>query len=550
MANSLNAKDPVYLKLLDTFSALYEKNGVDYNHLRLIVETKILMDGREPNLIMQNGKDKEEKNAFFSSLIWYVIISSFVIGALFVSDSLIVQYTIYFGYLFVMLLSTTIASFSSILLDTKDQVLIGTKPVSGQTLSAAKATHVFVYLFSLTLALGGPVMVASYFINGFIVGLLVTLLTIVFSFWTLLFTLVIYATILKKFDGEKLKNIISYSQIGLSIFTILGYQLVGQLFNLIDFSIVYQPKIWHLPLFPLWFAAPLGLVQEGWNGYYLFYTVLFITATTLFFFYYKKSSVQLEQNIQKLTNQNENLKEHTYWMNQTKTILCSTPTEKAYYQFTWKIIQNEREFKTRVYPPLAVSFILPLFFSFNSLSSGMNLTDIRNQGFPYAVYITLFMVPQLVASLSYSSSYKGAWIFQMSPVNTNGLFVRGAGKAVWMRLIVPFYLTLSVFLVFLYGWDDLAIVLNGFLATTVVFFGYLKRSMKSYPFSKKFTAADANKGFMPILVLFFITGLVGLTNFLFDRFLPFGSWIMTFLLLISMFHYLFGKHNLFHFTQD
>ncbi|SEK51347.1 hypothetical protein SAMN04488700_1680 [Carnobacterium iners] len=550
MANSLTSKDPLYLKVLDIFSSLYEKSGVDYKQLRLIVKTKILMDGREPNLIMQNGKNKEEKNAFFSSLIWYAIISSFVIGALFVSDSLIMQYTIYFGYLFVMLLSTTIASFSAILLDAKDQVLIGTKPVSGQTLSAAKATHVFVYLFSLTLALGGPVTIATYFVNGLLAGLLVTILTVIFSFWTLLFTLVIYATILKKFNGEKLKNIISYSQIGLSIFTILGYQLVSQLFSLVDFAIVYQPKIWHLPLFPLWFAAPLGLLQEGMNGYYLFYTLLFITATTLFFFYYRKNSAQLERNIQKLTNQNENLKEHNYWMNQTKTILCSNSTEQAYYQFTWKIIQNEREFKTRVYPPLAVSFILPLFFSFNSLASGMTFTDLRNQGFPFAVYITLFMVPQLVASLNYSSSYKGAWIFQMSPVNNDGLFVRAAGKTVWMRLIVPFYVALSVFLVFLYGWNDLAIILNGFLATTVVFFGYLKLAMKSYPFSKEFTAADANRGFMPILVLLFITGLFGLANFLLDRFLPFGSWIMTLLLLISTFYYLFGKHKLFRFSQS
>ncbi|WP_034549778.1 hypothetical protein [Carnobacterium funditum] len=545
----LDSKEPIYLRILDLFSSLYEKNGVDYRQLRLIVQTKILMDGREPNPMMRNGTNKKEKNSFFASLIWYFIISIFIVGTLFIGESLILQYTIYFSYLFVMLLSTTITSFSSILLDTKDHILIGTKPLTSQTLSAAKATHVFIYLFSLTLALGGPVTIATYFVHGLLTGLMVTTLTFIFSFWTLLFTLVVYATILKRFNGEKLKNIIAYSQIGLSIFTILGYQMVGRIFDLVDVSISYRPKIWHLPLFPLWFAAPLGLLQEGLNRYYILYTLLLISATILFFFYYKKNSAQLEQNIQKLSDQNNPVKEHNYWMNQTKRILCFNNVERAYYQFTWKIIKNEREFKTRIYPSLAVSFILPLFFIFNSFSSGMTLNDIRNNSFPYSVYITLFMVPQLVTSLNYSSSYKGAWIFQMSPITNDGLFVRGAGKSIWMRLVVPFYAVLGMLLVFLFGWDDLSIIVNGFLATTVVFFGYLKATIKTYPFSKKFTAADSAKEFIPIILVFIVIGLLGLLNFWINSFIPLGSWLLTLILAISTLYYLFVPYKNIRFNQ-
>ncbi|WP_332517030.1 hypothetical protein [Carnobacterium sp.] len=543
MLKPLPSKEPLYLKILDAFSSLYEKNGVDYDQLRLIVKTKIMMDGREPNPIVQSGKNKEDKNSFFSSLILYFIISAFMIVILFFGDSLILQYTFYFSYLFVMLLSTMIASFSSILLDTKDQILIGTKPVTGQTLSAAKATHIFVYLFSLTVALGGPVTIASYFVHGLIAGLLVTLLTIIFSFWTLLFTLVIYAAILKRFNGEKLRNIIAYSQIGLSIFTILGYQLIGRIFDIVDVSIVYQPEFWHIPLFPLWFAAPLGLLQEGANTYYVLYTLLFVVATVLFFFYYKKNSAQLEQNIQKLTDQNESIKEHNWWMNRTKNVLCLTKTERPYYQFTWKIIQNEREFKTRVYPSLAASFIIPFIFIFNSFSSGMTLSDIRENSFPYSVYITLFMIPQLASSLHYSSSYKGAWIFRMSPQSDDGLFVRAAGKAVWMRLIVPFYAVLGGLLLFLFGWDDLSVILNGFLATTVIFFAYLKATMKTYPFSQKFTAADSTNEFVMIILLFLFAGLLGLINFFTRSFIPLGSWLMTLILAVSALYYLFKTYK-------
>ncbi|WP_192986563.1 hypothetical protein [Carnobacterium mobile] len=543
MLKPLPLKEPIYLKALDLFSSLYEKNGVDYDQLRLIVKTKIMMDGREPNPIMQSKKDTTEKNSFFSSLILYFIISIFMIAILFFGDSLIVQYTFFFSYLFIMLLSTMIASFSSILLDTKDQILIGTKPVTGQTLSAAKATHVFVYLFSLTLALGGPVTLATYFVHGLIAGLLVTLLTVIFSFWTLLFTLVIYAAILKRFNGEKLRNIIAYSQIGLSIFTVLGYQLVGRLFDIFDVSIMYQPKIWHIPLFPLWFAAPLGLLQEGANRYYVLYTLLFVVATLLFFFYYKKNSSQLEQNIQKLTDQNESIEEHNRWMNRTKNVLCLNQAERPYYQFTWKIIQNEREFKTRIYPSLAISFILPLIFVFNSFSGGMTLNDIRSNSFPYSVYITLFMVPQLAGSLKYSSSYKGAWIFQMSPRSNDGLFIRAAGKSVWMRLLVPFYVVLGSLLLFLFGWDDLSVILNGFLATTIVFFGYLNTTMTTFLFSQKFTAADSTNDFVMIILLFITAGLFGLINFWVSSFNPIGSWLMTLILAVIAFYYLFKAHK-------
>ncbi|WP_313469112.1 hypothetical protein, partial [Carnobacterium sp.] len=71
MLKPLPLKEPIYLKALDLFASLYEKNGVDYDQLRLIVKTKIMMDGREPNPIVQSKKNATEKNSFFSSLILY-----------------------------------------------------------------------------------------------------------------------------------------------------------------------------------------------------------------------------------------------------------------------------------------------------------------------------------------------------------------------------------------------------------------------------------------------------------------------------------------------
>ena len=533
-------QDSIILKTMDFFKMVYLKNDIDYTTLRLIIENKLIIDGRQPNLLGQDQSAKKEGNSFFRSLGAYLLISCSTVIFLFIGNSWIWQYTSYFGYLFFMLLSNLIASFSNILLDTRDYELLGTKPISKKTLNAAKTTHVLIYLLAFTLTLGGPVMVATYFVNGLVAGLLVTILTIVFCFWTLLFTLGIYSVVLMKFDGEKLKNIISYTQIGLSIFMVVGYQLLGRIFDLVDVFVIYVPQLWHIFLFPIWFAAPLGMLQDGVTNYYVFYTILMIALSIIMALFYQKNASKMEDNLLQLSASNKESSEKTsQWLSVSKKLICRQPEESPYYHFTWKTIQNEREFKTRIYPSLLTSFILPVILIFNSFSDGFNLNELKEMNLAYYLYFTLLLVPEIVASMKYSTYYKGAWAFQLSPKSHKPYFVIAAGKAVWMRILCPLFLIAGVVFLFLFGWDALSVTLNVFLALTSSFFIYLTATMKYYPFSQERNATNNAEGCITSILFIVMAGVIGLVNFALDSYIPYGGWIMTAILLVVTLKLLF-----------
>lgn len=72
-------KDFKVLKILDKLRFFYEKLGVDYDILRLIINTKLTMDGRRKATVFNNERKKKkgESNEFYKSLILYAFIGIF-----------------------------------------------------------------------------------------------------------------------------------------------------------------------------------------------------------------------------------------------------------------------------------------------------------------------------------------------------------------------------------------------------------------------------------------------------------------------------------------
>ncbi len=57
------------------------------------------------------------------------------------------------------------------------------------------------------------------------------------------FTAILYYFILKIFDGEKLKDIINYFQIVLSVVLALGYQIIPRVFDFTSVNVNFKIKM-------------------------------------------------------------------------------------------------------------------------------------------------------------------------------------------------------------------------------------------------------------------------------------------------------------------
>src|SRR5690625_1980111 len=245
------------LKILDFFQLLFKKFKIDYPLLRNILAVKLLMDKRRIPTIFADVKEKNG-NPFIKSLWIYALYGLILVYFVF-GESYMLQMSIIFGVALFILMTALIADFSSVILDTRDQVIMGTKPIDQRTIGVAKFMHIFIYLTLLTGAFTIIPILFMLFVQGFVFTVLFVVMLVLFMFFIIALTSLVYIFVLKFFNGEQLRNVINYIQIIFAIGIIIGYQVIIRTYGYIDVHATYVFTWWHAILPPFWFAAPFEL---------------------------------------------------------------------------------------------------------------------------------------------------------------------------------------------------------------------------------------------------------------------------------------------------
>ena len=119
---------------------------------------------------------------------------SFIVSGI---HSLVLSMIMMHAYILFMMAMTLITDFSSILLDTTDNLVILPRPVNSRTLFVARLVHILVYLLQFTMALALFPVIFIFMTYGFIVGI-VSIVTVVLTVTFAVFiTYLLYATILR-----------------------------------------------------------------------------------------------------------------------------------------------------------------------------------------------------------------------------------------------------------------------------------------------------------------------------------------------------------------
>ncbi|MDI9215162.1 hypothetical protein, partial [Clostridium tertium] len=438
------------IRLLDRLRGLYEKAGVDYEIFRIILKAKLTMDGRRKATVFNNEAKKKngESNEFYKALIIYAFIGLFLGLMLIFKMNLMYQMTVYFSAIMFMILTIFISDFSYVILDVRDKNILATRGVSSKTINAAKITHVTIYIIYLTLSLVGVSLIIS-FKQGIGYFLIFLIEIILIDIFMIIVTALTYLLVLKFFDGEKLKDMINFVQIGLSIVMVLIYQIVPRLFGVIDLNnITYNKQFWHLLLPPMWFAAPLSIIGgEGITIYKIVMSVLAILIPIISILIYLKLTPTFEKHLQKLNNNNEKVNEKSKGLIRLGKIICKDRVERAFYNFSIGIINSEREFKLKVYPNVALGVIFPFLFMAIGFQ-GESISSIRNSlinsKFYLSIYSFAFIIPNILMMLRYSEKYNGAWIYEVAPIKKISSIYKGVIKGALFKLIIPPYIIISI----------------------------------------------------------------------------------------------------------
>lgn len=504
-------KDFKVLKFMDRFKGLFKSFGIDYDTMRKILQVKLTLDGRRVPTVMNNNSSKNEGNSIIKSLGFYILLGLVLVPFVISNQNYLFQMSFLFGILMFMMMTILISDFSSVLLDLRDKDIILSKPVDGKTLSAAKTIHIMIYMFFITFSFTGPSLAVSLYRNGFLFFIIFLLSIILMDLLIVALTALLYLLILKFFDGEKLKDIINYVQIILTIALSVGYQLIGRLFDFSNImNIDFVPKWWQYLLPSMWFGGPFELIlKRNYDPHIIFFSVLAVIVPILAIIIYVKLTPTFEDNLQKLNSSSGIVKAKNKGFNyHLSQLACRTKEEKTFFRFATNMMKKERDFKLRVYPSLGLSLVFPFIFL---------LSDLKNEGWEYIassklyfnIYFIGLMIPTVLMMIGYSNKYKGAWIYKILPFNDTSAIFKGTIKAFIINLLLPMYIFESIIFMIIFkgriGLDLIIIFINIVLFTAICFI-ILEKTL---PFSEPFESANKSGKFIIIPLFLTIAALAG-----------------------------------------
>ncbi|MFF2753944.1 hypothetical protein ACFVR1_09380 [Psychrobacillus sp. NPDC058041] len=523
------------LRILDHFKGIFRKLGIDYEVMRKIVQLKLTMDSRRMPTIFNGSKVKKEGNQFLKSLWVYALYGLILLTPfLFLGSQYIFLISIMFSLLMFILMTSMISDFSAVLLDIRDKNIIHTKPINTKTLNAAKIVHILIYIFLLTGSFVGIPLIISIFTSGikfFFIFLIEIVLT---SCFAVVLTAFVYLFILRFFSGEKLKDIINYVQILLTIGIMVSYQLVARSFEFINLKITYTFEWWHLLLPPIWYGAPFELIlNKDYSAHIIILSILAFIAPILAILFYIRLMPAFERNLSKLlsdstTRKQKSRKIDKFWAR----ILCKTDEERTFFLFSSLMMKHERELKLKIYPQLGFAFIFPLIFLFNEMRI-RSLDEIGKGNMYLVIYFSLMMIPTVVHMLQFSGTYKGNWIFLAAPVQDKASIYRATLKTCIVKFFLPVFVILSVLFIWLFSiriLSELLIVMLVAIVITLISYQMLNREV--YPFSNShehMQDASAYKIFASMLVI----GMFVLVHVIVSK-IPYGLYGYMAILIIGI----------------
>lgn len=526
-------KDFYILKILDLFKGIYKGLGINYEIMRLIVQSKLIMDGRRGQNILNQEEEVKDKNSFYMSLIIYAVVGGISAPIILMDTNPIIKMSLYFSFFMVLILSVFISDFSSVILDINDKDIIVTKGVDLKTLNAAKFTHIFIYISQLSLAICITAVIAGLrYGPKFIILFLLSIILI--DILMIIITALMYFVILKIFSGEKLKDMINAFQILFLLVFIVGYQFVGRAFTFVDFNFVYKPSVCHVLMPPMWFASNFNIIN-GTNVDSLIKVMsgLSIVIPIISIIAYIKLIPVFENNLQKLSdNTYKNKRTKETISQKMSTIICKNKEERTFFNFVYDVLSKDREFKTKIYPSLAMGVFMP-FIMLVSFYDGNGivpfLESLRGSKNYFMGYLCVLMSQSIITTLKFSAQYEAAWIYDVLPIKEKSNVYKGMFKASIYKLILPIFIIMSIGFIMLFGINvtpHLFVMFASVIITSMVTF---KLNDKIMPFSKEYKNTNSSDNIITMFKSMFIVGIVVGVHFLVSK-----SMLMTLIYFIAL----------------
>lgn len=498
------------LKILDKFKWFYEKIGVNYKIMRIILEVKLKLNSR--TLKVGNVIRKSEKNNLGERNKWFYIYLGIILMFLVPFRlNMLIQFNMYFFLFMLLIIISIFTDYSNDILDIRDKSRIDIRGIDSKTINAARITNVIIYVLKSSLYMCTLSVIAS-LRYGILFSMAFVLQLFLIEILAIGFVGIVYCIIFILFDGEKIKDIISNAQIAIMVIFITIYPLVCvSIATIIDCKINYNKGLINY-LFPhRWFTALLYMIDSGQiNKEYICLTLLSIIVPIANMSLYIMLSGKFEKLLIKLSNVTYKEVREGFGKKLSK-IICKNKIERIFYEFSYSLIERESQFKLSTYPSIIMGFVMifillmPNLFKESTFSASIEQLSKSRQYLTF--YQLIIQIPMQIPIIQYTKEYKGAWVYNIVPIADYNIAYKGAIKAFIVKFIAPLITVAAVIYILIFKatfmWH-LAIMLATMVILIVI---NVRVTFLELPFSMQFNEKANCDSIIPIMLSLFLSGI-------------------------------------------
>ena len=513
------------------FRKLIQLWGVDYDQFETLLRNNLILDfRRSPS---RHKSSKKQKNPFVKQLVIFAFMGGFVEFSLYSIHDIFLNLTILYAIIMVMLGTTLINEFTSVLFDERENDILLARPISHRTLFLARIMHIQFYVGYIALALSllsGIVLAVKYHL----VIMLAYFAGVGLSAWmTLLFTIFFYLALSKFVKGNRFKDFVTYVQIFLAVVIFGGYQLLPQVVDTGTMKNMYMSVRWWTYLIPP--AWPAGFVKFFTFTDTAGMAPFFVLALAVPFF----GAIVVVRYLSKgfgdilgrgTVGENVHAKKISWkgeFPEKLGRLFCVTDMERVGWKITMKMTRRDRKFKQAVYPMLGIIPVMAIIMlkpDFSNLSGSIHK---MGDTYRYLYFIFLgFFGTMGILQLPYTDTPEASWIYKALPFNRHGHIISGAVKALLYKIFFPVYSLLILFSLLIWNIHIFPEMLLGGLLTVFVTLLMVIFQKMGLPFTQAREMQQKGGSVLKMFLGIFLMGLVVLLVYL-SSFLP--GWGVLFL---------------------
>ena len=542
------------LRLVLLPKGFYESLGIQTDKLKAILTAKLLIDERVPQEIGLSAKKKKPLSGKWAGILGFLFSMLFGVVLIFplVNDvQWILALVLFFSMFIIILAALLIATYTNLLLDTKDNQIILPKPVNDRTFLAARLLHMLIFILNHAIPISIPAMIAMVIIKGWH-ALWIILLLLPFAILFTVFILNLLYLLLLRFTSVNLfKNIITYFQVIIAIVIYGGYQIIPRLLRDAelekwklpeDITTLFIPTYW-------WAAAWESLYPGGehtlirWVGTaFAFLVPLIMMAAMVIFlgpiFLQKINALATSASdpVEKINTDKKKgatSQQRHSWYQRLSRLFTRHGAERMAFEFTWLLTARNRDFKLMAYPAFGyfIMFFAFAIFRFGEKKLNFSFPDKTKLEIMIIIgsYFLFFFIMTAINASKYSDKKKAAWIYHVPPIQHPGAIISGAVKSIMCKFALPIFVVLGIAGFWLIGWTYIPnfLLTIGMVTTYCFLFAYL--SYKHMPFSRNMLDKQKGGSFFINLFLGSLPLIFGGLHWLIFKMLP----VVILLMLLS-----------------